>query len=71
MNQRRDLTWGEAWEKMPAARRHFYFFTLLFLVTVVMANFQRNVDTFKRMVPGPALPPRITSHEVYPAPVHL
>jgi len=71
MNRRRELTCGEAWRKMPAPRRHFYFFTLLILATVVMANFQQNLETFKHLVPGPTLPPRISSHEVYPAPVNF
>jgi hypothetical protein len=71
MNLARDMSFGEAWQKMPAFRRHIYFFTLLILVTVVTAKFQENLDTFKRLAPPQAEPPRITSKEVYPAPVNL
>lgn len=71
MNRGHDVSFIEAWQKMPAARRHIYFFTLLALVTVVVANFQEYFAAVKRLLPEPSMPPRITSQEVYPAPVNF
>jgi pheromone shutdown protein TraB len=71
MNRDIDVTLSEAWQKMPPVRRHTYFFTLLVLVTIAVAHFQEDFATFKRLIPAPEVPPRITSQEVYPAPVNL
>ena len=61
----------EAWQKVPAVRRHIYFFILLSLVTFVVANFSEDLAALKRLVPPAPEPPRITSQEVYPAPINL
>ncbi len=71
MNREFDMSLSEAWQKVPATRRHTYFFALLALLTIVAANFQDDLATFKRLIPARATPPRITSQEVYPAPVNL
>ncbi|MEY2408667.1 MAG: hypothetical protein QOF48_1337 [Verrucomicrobiota bacterium] len=71
MNLDRDVSLLEAWQKMPAKRRHLYFFTLLALATFLTAHFQENMAAFRRLIPPPPMPPRITSREVYPAPVTL
>lgn len=71
MNRELDVSLSEAWQKMPPIRRHTYFFILLVLLTIVAANFQQDLATFKRLIPAPATPPRITSQEIYPVPVNL
>ena len=66
-----DVNLTEIWHKVPAARRHLYFFVLLALVTMVVANFQDDLAAYKRLIPPTPEPPRITSQEVYPAPVKI
>ena len=72
MNREFDVTvLRDAWQKMPPKRRHTYFFVLLALITVAVSNFQDDVAALKRLIPETSEPPRITSQEVYPAPVRL
>ncbi len=58
-----------SWEEIPAMRRHIYFFLLLVLGSIVADSLQNSLGSQGRLAFAPAPPPRITSKELYPAPV--
>jgi len=58
-----------SWEEIPPMRRHIYFFVLLVLGTIVATSLHNSFLPQGRLAFAPAPPPRITSKEVYPAPV--
>ena len=58
-----------SWEEVPPMRRHIYFYLLLVLGSIVVDSINNPFAPQGRMAFAPAPPPRITSKEVYPAPV--
>lgn len=58
-----------SWEEIPAFRKHIYFFLLLLLGTIVADSLLGTIESKGRLAFAPAPPPRITSKELYPAPV--
>ena len=58
-----------SWEEISPMRRHIYFFLLLALATIVAESLHNYLTPQGRLAFAPAPPPRITSQEVYPAPV--
>jgi hypothetical protein len=58
-----------SWEEIPAMRRHIYFYLLLVLGSIVADSLGNSLASQSRLAFAPAPPPRITSKEVYPAPV--
>lgn len=57
---------SESWAKIPLMRRHFYFYLLLTLVTVVAASFKGPQAVSP--VSGEDAPPALTATEVYSPP---
>ena len=58
----------QEWERMPAARRHLYFYILL-LLAMLLANSLREASKPKRTIATQDNPPGVAAKEVYPAPV--
>lgn len=71
MKRDRELSLVETWERLPSARRHFYFFTLLVLATISLSDLYDVSSKPRRVKSEPPPPPRMTSKDVYPAPVKL
>jgi hypothetical protein len=65
-NDRQDYSW----EEIPAFRKHLYFYLLLVLGTLAVDSLiDGALQSRGRLAFAPAPPPRITSQELYPAPV--
>lgn len=58
-----------SWEEIPPIRRHIYFYLLVVLGSIVCDTLGGNFVSQGRLAFAPSTPPRITSSEVYPAPV--
>jgi hypothetical protein len=58
-----------SWEEIPPIRRHLYFYLLLVLGALVAESLYNSLSPEGRLAFAPAPPPRITSSEVYPAPI--
>ena len=58
-----------SWEEIPSMRRHIYFYLLLVLGSLVATSLHNSLVPEGQIAFAPAPPPRITSKEVYPAPV--
>lgn len=57
-----------SWEEIPPFRKHLYVYLLLVLGTILVDSLLGTVQSNGRLALAPA-PPRITSQELYPAPV--
>jgi hypothetical protein len=71
MKHDREINLMQEWEALPSERRHFYFFVLLVLLTVLTADLYGAPAAPRRVQSEPEPPPRMTSKDVYPAPVNL
>ena len=58
-----------SWDEIPPLRRHLYFYLLLVLGAIVANSFRGESGSQGRLAFAPAPPPRMTSQDVYPAPV--
>ena len=58
-----------SWEEIPSMRRHIYFYLLLVLGVILADSLYNSIQPQGRLAFAPAPAPRITSKEVYPAPV--
>jgi|GEM_PF-6732473 hypothetical protein len=59
-----------SWAEIPPLRRHLYFYLLLVLGTIAADSLLGTLQQSNgRLAFAPAPPPRMTSSEVYPAPV--
>ena len=69
MNTAQNHSFDFSWDEIPSIRRHIYFYLTLVLGLMLVESLHSAFTPPDRQANAAAPPPRLTSQEVYPAPV--